>query len=109
MRRICTLFLALSLFLFIEVSASHAEEVVTATVSDSKVIIDGEVVRSSGFNIQNYNYFRLRDLADHLSGTNSQFNITWNNGQNTIELTTGKAYLANESFRIPYYSSGKGY
>ncbi|WP_055109289.1 hypothetical protein [Paenibacillus ihumii] len=109
MRRICTLFLALCLFLFIEVSASYAEEVVTATVSDSKVIIDGEVVRSSGFNIQNYNYFRLRDLANHLSGTNSQFNITWNNSQNAIELTTGKAYSANESFRIPYYSSGKGY
>ncbi|GAA0133208.1 hypothetical protein YSY43_00480 [Paenibacillus sp. YSY-4.3] len=109
MRKICTLLLALCLFLFIGVSASYAEGNVSATVSASKVVIDGEVVHSSGFNIQNYNYFRLRDLASHLSGTDSQFDITWNNSQNVIELTTGKAYSADESFRTPYFSSGKLY
>lgn len=108
MRKISML-LVLCLFLFIEASVSYAEGKETATVSTSKVVIDGEVVHSSGFNIQNYSYFRLRDLASHLSGSNSQFDITWNNDQNAIELTTGKAYSANESFRTPYYSSGKVY
>lgn len=109
MRKICTLLLALCLFVFIEVSASYAEGNVKATVSDSQVIIDGKVVRSVGFNIQNYNYFGLRDLASHLAETDSQFDITWNKDLNAIELTTGKAYLANESFRTPYFSSDKVY
>ncbi|MNJ35618.1 hypothetical protein D3C77_303690 [compost metagenome] len=109
MRKICTLLLALCLFIFIEASASYAEGNIKATVSDSQVIIDGKIVRSNGFNIQNYNYFRLRDLASHLSGSDSQFDITWNNAQNAIEITTDKAYSAKESFHTPYYSSGKLY
>lgn len=109
MRKVCTLLLALCLFVFIEVSASYAEGNIKATVSDSQVIIDGEVVRSSGFNIQNYNYFRLRDLASYLAETDSRFDITWNNAQNAIELTTGKAYSTKESFRTPYFSSGMLY
>ncbi|AZK48457.1 hypothetical protein [Paenibacillus lentus] len=109
MRRINTLLLGLCLFLFAEASVSYAEGNINATVSDSQVIIDGKIVRSSGFNIKNYNYFRLRDLASHLSGSDSQFDITWNNAQNAIELTTDKAYSAKESFHTPYYSSGKLY
>lgn len=109
MRKICTLLLALCLFLFIEASASYAEENVKATVSDSQVIIDGKVVRSVGFNIQNYNYFGLRDLASHLAETDSRFDITWNKELNAIELTTDKAYSANESFRTPYFSSDQLY
>lgn len=109
MRKICTLLLALCLFLFIEASASYAEENIKATVSDSQVIIDGKVVRSVGFNIQNYNYFGLRDLASHLAETDSRFDITWNKELNAIELTTDKAYSANESFRTPYFSSDQLY
>lgn len=44
------------------------------------------------YNINGYNYFKLRDIAARLSGTAKQFNPVWDGGANAINLETGTPY-----------------
>lgn len=60
--------------------------------STHKVTLDGKSVAPQGYNIENNNYYKLRDIAYILNGTNSQFNITWDSESSCIVLTSGKAY-----------------
>ena len=60
--------------------------------STHKVTLDGKSVAPQGYNIENNNYFKLRDIAYMLNGTESQFNVTWDAKNNAIALTSGTAY-----------------
>jgi len=42
--------------------------------------------------IAGYNYFKLRDLASVLSGTEKQFDIMWDEDKKIINLISNKAY-----------------
>ena len=59
-------------------------------LSTQKLMVDGEVVDVQPYNIDNANYFKLRDLAALLTGTESQFNVTYE-APNMI-VTTGEEY-----------------
>lgn len=65
-----------------------------AVPTSSKVLVNGEVVAFDAYNINGSNYFKLRDLAKILSGTEKQFEVTWNNENKAIELISDKAYTA---------------
>jgi len=69
----------------------HAAGITAARIA-SRVIVDGTVKTFDAYNIDNYNYFKLRDIAYILSGTKSQFDVTWDGSKNTINLISGKAY-----------------
>lgn len=56
------------------------------------VTVDGERVDPQGYNINGYNFYKLRDIAYILNGTDSQFNVTWDGANNRIVLTDGAAY-----------------
>lgn len=86
-----------------------ASNTVKAKVTESSTYLDGERQNLNGFNISNNNYFRLRDLAEHFSGTTSQFDITWNKANNAIEIITGQAYTPDEKTSSKYYSSNRNY
>ena len=61
--------------------------------STHKVTLDGKSVAPQGYNIENNNYYKLRDIAYMLNGTDSQFNVTWDAEANRYcELTSGTAY-----------------
>ena len=62
------------------------------TPSVHKVTVDGESVAPQGYNINGDNYYKLRDIAYILNGTNSQFNVTWDPDNNRILLTPDEAY-----------------
>lgn len=62
------------------------------TPSTHAVKIDGKTVDPQGYNIEGNNYYKLRDVAYLLSGTDRQFNVTWDAKNNRIVLTSGKAY-----------------
>ena len=62
------------------------------TPSIHKVTVDGESVAPQGYNINGDNYYKLRDIAYILNGTNSQFNVTWDPDNNRILLTPDEAY-----------------
>jgi Leucine-rich repeat (LRR) protein len=88
---------ALCLWLVFAVPAFAAESDVTyvdAKPTSSAVQVNGETVSFGAYNIANNNYFKLRDLAYTLSGTEKQFNVVWDASANAITLTSGAAYTA---------------
>lgn len=74
-------------------SASAARSTsVKISPSTHKVSIDGKSVAPQGYNIGGENYYKLRDIAYLLNGTESQFNVSWDAKNNRILLESGKAY-----------------
>ena len=66
----------------------------TATPTASTVLVNGETVDFDAYAINGNNYFKLRDLAYILSGTETQFEVSWDGANNAIALTSGKPYTA---------------
>jgi len=65
---------------------------VTALPTVSTVFVDGENVSFDAFNINGFNYFKLRDVAYILSGTTRQFDVGWDNENNAILLISDSPY-----------------
>lgn len=63
-----------------------------AVPTTSKIIADGKEISFDAYNIDGNNYFKLRDLAMVVSGTNKQFDVVWNGEKKTIDLISNKAY-----------------
>ncbi len=66
--------------------------VITAEATDSTVLVDGEEVAFEAYNIADNNYFKLRDIAQILSGSAAQFEVDWDGEKEAIDLVTGQAY-----------------
>ncbi|MGE4353472.1 MAG: hypothetical protein AB7D36_05260 [Oscillospiraceae bacterium] len=64
----------------------------TANPTNSKVTVNGKAVAFDAYNINNNNYFKLRDIAQIISGTEKQFNVTWDGSKNAINLISNEAY-----------------
>lgn len=65
-----------------------------ATPTASKVLVNGESISFDAYLINGNNYFKLRDLAYALSGTEKQFDVGWDGANNAISLTSGIAYTS---------------
>lgn len=63
-----------------------------AQVSTDKLTIDGKPVSLASYRINGNNYYKLRDIANALSGTNAQFDVAWNAAENRIDLRNDTAY-----------------
>lgn len=92
--------LALCLVLLVPASARAAESFpATATgntivVSNSADEPDAHVVHPAVYTIGGYNYFKLRDVAMLLRGSERQFAVDYDDASKTVRLTTGAAYTA---------------
>jgi len=75
----------------VDTSAAPVPSLV-AKPTAQKVIVNSEDVVFKIYNINNNNYFRVRDLAAILSGTGAQFDVGSNSATKEVLLTTGKAY-----------------
>ena len=64
----------------------------TAKPTAATVIVNGEEVAFDAYNILGNNYFKLRDLAFKLSGTDKQFDVGYDNKTKAITLTSGEKY-----------------
>lgn len=60
--------------------------------STHKVQVNGKAVNPQAYNIDGYNYFKLRDVAYMLNGTSASFNVTWDSAQNAVNLLSGQPY-----------------
>ena len=69
-----------------------AAETIKADYTDSKVLVNGEEVKFEAYNIHDNNYFKLRDLAYVLSGTEKQFEVVWDEELESIYLTSNSPY-----------------
>lgn len=64
----------------------------TAISTTPNVYVDGIQKQVSAYNINNNNYFKLRDIAYILDGTDKQFNIEWDSHKNSIYLIKNQPY-----------------
>ncbi len=60
--------------------------------SPQKLTVNGAAKAAEVYNIDNSKYFKLRDMAALLSGTGSQFSVTYDAESNTVAVKTGAAY-----------------
>jgi len=75
--------------IFLKVVNSKEANLPKATYSNSPVYVNNKKVSFKAYTINGNNYFMLRDLAYVFSGTEKQFDVTWNG---KINLVSGKAY-----------------
>jgi hypothetical protein len=71
-----------------------AAETLSALGNRQKLSVDGTEVTVQAYNINDSNYFKLRDVAHILSGTPKQFAVGWDDAANAITLTSGAPYTA---------------
>ena len=70
-----------------------APEPLSLGLSNHRVQVDGAAITPEAYNIGGNNYFKLRDLALCLSGTEKQFSVDWDDGQRAIVIQTGAPYV----------------
>jgi len=96
-KKAVSIFIATALVLSLSATALAATKTPTvayAIPTNSSVLVN-EVSKSfNAYNIGGSNYFKLRDLAYVLSGTAKQFEVSWDAINNSICLTTNKAYTS---------------
>ena len=63
-----------------------------AKPSTHKIYVDGERANVAAYEINDNNYFKLRDVAAILSGTDAQFEVTWDQATGNITLTDNQPY-----------------
>ena len=71
-------------------------EKASVQVSNQDLTVDGKKVDIDHYNINDNNFFKLRDLACVLNGTSNTFDVGYDKETRTIALTTGQAYTPIE-------------
>lgn len=72
----------------------YIPSVQTAMTTSVKVLIDGVEKKFDAYNINNNNYFKLRDIAMVLNGTAKQFQVSYDSINKSIAVTSNQAYTA---------------
>ena len=88
MKKLLTIILTL---LLVCIAAPYAS---TANVmaSPQNLSVDGVDADCDKYNIDGSNYFKLRDLAQLLSKTNSRFSVSFDKQSNTVKVVSGEEY-----------------
>ena len=92
---------ALCLALILPAAAAESEETFPAMATNSAIVVsnsadapDAHLVHPAVYKIEGYNYFKLRDLALLLNGSEKQFAVDYDDASKTVSLTTGSPYRA---------------
>lgn len=67
---------------------------VTSLPTTDTVMVNGIPMIFESYNIDGYNYFKLRDIAVALNGTTSQFAVDWDEQKSAINITPSSKYEA---------------
>ncbi len=91
--RILSVILALALALALcTVSFAAAPAFAEAQISPQTIIVNGESVEMEVYNIDGSNYFKLRDIAMLLNGTESGFSVDYDAEKREMITETGEDY-----------------
>ena len=96
MKKVLSILLVLLLALSILPAAAFAEGP-AVVLSPQNLRVNGVKINCEKYNIDNSNYFKLRDIALVLSGTGSEFSVNWDGEKKCISIVTGEAYEPNGS------------
>ena len=80
---LCGLALGLSL----SAPAAQAVESLKATLSTNRILVDGQEVHLTAYNINGNNYVMLRDVGRAVG-----FNVYWNSDAKCVQVESGKPY-----------------
>ena len=58
----------------------------------NKEVKDNKTATVNAYNINNKNYFKIRDLAYALNGTVKQFDVKWDEKSKTVSIISGSSY-----------------
>ena len=72
-----------------------------AQISTANLVIDGVSVPLTAYLINDYHYFKLRDVAFLLNNTEKQFAVDWNPDTRTAILTSGALYMPDDKVLLP--------
>lgn len=86
----------LALILSVVLVLGATSVVGAAPKSTVTVNVDGNPVELVAYNINDNNYFKLRDIANILKGTQAQFDVVWNQSAGAVEIVTGTPYSTEE-------------
>ncbi len=67
-------------------------DVSVATPTSSRLLINGSEVAFTAYNIGDNNYFKIRDIACAINGTEKNFGVGWDGENNAISLTRNAPY-----------------
>ena len=88
MKKTCVLLLLVALLLGFAVPVQAAN----VMLSNQSLKVDGVPVTCEKYNINDENYFKLRDLAMALNGSASQFSVDYDPEAKAVRIETGKPY-----------------
>ncbi|MCR4907180.1 MAG: copper amine oxidase N-terminal domain-containing protein [Clostridiales bacterium] len=74
-----------------------ATEKLNVVPTSQRLTVNGAEKTAEIYNINDKNYFKLRDIAALLNGTSSQFSVDYDAATQTIAVTTGAPYTPNGS------------
>ena len=94
MKKTISLILAFALIFSLTAGFASAAKVV---LSPQLLNVNGRPVNCEKYNIDGSNYFKLRDIAYLLSGTESQFSVGWDASTKSVSIVTGEPYTADGS------------
>lgn len=83
------------LALYMAPAAPGSSSLVSPT--NDKLEVDGQAQSPAAYKINDYNYFKLRDIAALLNGTSKQFAVDYDSAAGTVTLTPGQPYAATDS------------
>lgn len=66
---------------------------VSANVSTAMLRINGGIYTLNGYNVNDSNYFRVRDVAMLLRNTSAKFNVEWDEETDGIRIIPGADYV----------------
>ena len=91
------------------IKVSNLPKQAVANRTDSSIYVNGKKINLDVQEINGSNYFKLRDIAYVLNGTEKQFAVGWDNASKTISLTTNQPYAGEAPTFFPdYYYFGIG-
>lgn len=72
-----------------EMSVPEKKEDKAATLTNDKILVNGQLVNFSVYNIDGNNYFKLRDILETFN-----IGVIWNQVSNAIEIDTSENYTS---------------
>lgn len=96
-RKKVVLALALAMVLVALADGQAFAKGVKALVSKQGINLDFEDVEIPAYNINDENYFRLRDFAEKLKDTDKKFAVDYDEEKNIVIITEGADYISDPS------------
>ncbi len=92
--------LALALAVVLTLALCAPAFAARTVLSPQSLTVNGKSVDCQKYNIDDRNYFKLRDLAELLDGTTSQFDVDYDLESNTVVITTGAPYTHRDGTEL---------